>query len=262
MVDGVHGRSKIKDLPWPVFDFDALQKLTLDSRIALLRILGRLVPILSLLPDDTSLPDDFGACYVHVLEQAFSALIRDDDELFKEFFPITLHGGLAAYDKLEDHLADWDRNAAIMVRADVLIDILDLGSYAYFFSEYRGKHQYWDVCVAAWDSYLSKHDNPEHVASLMVSLVNFRDSYAVMSPRGTYRFTWEREVTSCLDHDGTLVEMVYMPGHRPTLHPHRSKLVRRICTTAGMGIYWPGPEIFLIAYFEKHRKLGTLSKGP
>ncbi len=257
VVDGVHSRSKIKDLPWPAFDVEELRKLLVDSRIALLRILGKLVPILSLLPDDTSLPDDFGACYVHVLEVAFSGLIQDDDAQFKEFFPIAFRGGLAAYDKLQEHVADWNRDAAIIVRADVLIDILDLGSYAYFFSEYRGKHQYWDVCVTAWDAFLSKHDDPDRVATLMVNLVNFRSSHVIMSPRGTYRFNWEREVTSYLNHEGALVEMFYVHGQKPKPHPHRSKLVRRICTTGGMGIHWPGPDIFLIAYFEKHRKLGA-----
>ena len=94
VVDGVHSRSKIKDLPWPAFDVEELRKLLVDSRIALLRILGKLVPILSLLPDDTSLPDDFGACYVHVLEVAFSGLIQDDDAQFKEFFPSRFAGDL------------------------------------------------------------------------------------------------------------------------------------------------------------------------
>ena len=111
--------------------------------------------------------------------------------------------------------------------------------------------------MTAWDAFLSKHDDPDRVATLMVNLVNFRSSHVIMSPRGTYRFNWEREVTSYLNHEGALVEMFYVHGQKPKPHPHRSKLVRRICTTGGMGIHWPGPDIFLIAYFEKHRKLGA-----
>ena len=81
----------------------------------------------------------------------------------------------------------------------------------------------------------------------------------ILSPRSTYRFNCERALSAHLEEKGALVDVAYMPGRRRQRHTHPSELVRRICTIAGIGIHWPGADIFLIAYFEKHRKLGTLT---
>jgi hypothetical protein len=259
VVNGVQSRSRIKALPWPAFDFDGRHKLVEDSRQTLLALLGKLLTPLALTPDDVSLPDYFGACYVHVLEETFAVLIKDEEVFFTKWFPISFLGGLAAYDKLNEHLIDWHQETAIILRADVLIDILDMGSYAFFLSQYRGKDHYWETCLASWDKFLKTKENPHEFANFMVNLVNFRSSRMSMTPSRSNRFKWEQALMSYLRHEDALVDMVYMPGRTMKPHSHPSRLVRDICTTGGMGIHWPGPEIFLIAYFERHRKLGPLA---
>ncbi len=254
LVAGVHTRMKIKDLQWPEFVFGEMEKKLIEVRSELLKLFGQLVPELSRLPDDVSLPDFFGECYVKVLEETFASLIRDDDEAFKEFFPVVLDGGLEAFDKVRKHVSEWEKTSAVTLTADVLIDIIDLSSYAKFFAEYRGNQTYWDICASSWDNYLRTHPKPDHLIEYFISLCDFRAGQYELSPRQSARFRWEQALMGYLRSEGSLVDICYMPGRKPRSQPHQSKLVQMICTTGGLSIHWPGPDIFLIAYFEKHRR--------
>lgn len=255
VADGVEQRSKIKDLKWPKFDFDSLAKSVGDMRKELVKLLGKLVPIHSVLPDDQSLPDYFGASYTHVLEETFSALIRDDEAGFGDLYPVAFLGGIAAFDKLQEHVAGWSHlESAVVVKSDVLIDIMEIASYAKFFAEFRGKPAYWDVCTTTWDGYFAHLNKPDESVDYVIRLASFRENQLRLSPRGTYRYHWQQVLGGYLEREGAILEAFYRPGRGGPQHPHPSKLVRRICTTFGMGIDWPGPDIFLIAYFEDHRK--------
>ena len=193
--------------------------------------------------------------YIHILEESFLSLVRDDEESFQEFFPIAFHGAMTAVDRIVKDLKDLYWESAATLRADVLIDIIEIGSYAKFMAEYRDNQKFWEVCVTTWDSFLAAHENPEEVTEFVTSMVRFKQQHIMMSPRSICRMHWQQVLNSFLNNEGSLKDSFYNPHYGyPQPHPHKSKLVRKVCSTFGMGVHWPGPDVFMFAYFENHRR--------
>ncbi|WP_422932166.1 hypothetical protein [Singulisphaera sp. PoT] len=252
-VGDITHRAKVSGLKWPEFNFEEYFKAIQNSRKSIFQRLAKALPLHDSVPADSLLPDLFGTSYGYLLEEAFLAVVEDDEALFDELFPIVLVSGLGAYDKLQDKVAGWNAESAFAVRADVLIDLLEIGSYAKFMSEYKNNSKIWDSCVKTWDVYLSKYPNPGEVISFFAKIVEVRKRQFQISPRQTLRMHWEQVLGGRLNAEGALKDGFYRPGvGPPSRHPHSSKLVRHVCTTLGMGINWPGADLFVLTYLAKH----------
>ncbi len=246
---------KVKDLSWPVFDFDVEIKMASDRKKIVVDKLVQLLPKLKDLATGDDLPDYFGQALTLGVEACYEACEENDVERLKKTLPLVLEASLAAFEKTRARVQNWSQeDSKIVYSTEPLINLLEISGYVRLYSELYQNPELWNVAQGLWDAYLGAVDAHRFI-EFVAAMTSYRDTLFMIMPQDTLRTNWKiyfehkmRERGFPMFPDSESYD--YVNNRRHPDHP--SPLIRTVVGWGGLMVMATVREIFFVTYLSNH----------
>jgi len=251
---------KATDIPWPVVNWDELNRRVEVVREGLIVVFGGLVPHLASLPPSKILPDYFGQAYSVLAEECYAAIAKGNEVMFERVFPPVFAASLAAKERLSTSLLEYDEKTRLIFSTEPIADILALSGHALIQTELDGKG-YWGVTKYQWDKYFAMQTEPTVLPKFLTSLLDYRTSLFSILPRDMARSAWVQDLTSRLVKLGLAEDSLRHRFHPEEVQSHTSPIIRAIGRGGSLLVEKP-EDVFLVVYLMKRPESQGLEWSP
>ena len=246
-----------KELPWPKWDWDTIEKKIDKSNDALIQLEAKCLPILSLINKAENEPDLFGETYHRICQECFESLANNKDEKFSIIFPSLFLSALQAHDRLRASYKDRDARTQILISFQPLSDLIELSGYAKIYSELFSSPKVWETCQGRWDDYLSNKEKKDGTIKYIITSYQYKQAQFGLFARDIWKTNWKIKLNNKL-REMNLINSRFRGddyhGKSEERRVHESPFMRTLCR----GRYEPfitASEIFLLIYFVKQHKI-------
>jgi len=243
-VNDLNTLRKVRDIPWTEIIWKDLHEAVHDAYKNLMRTAAHILPALEKVPPSRYWPDYFGQLYSVVAREAYFAMRRGDELLFKQLFPPLFVSCILANQKLREQLKERDARTMLVLSSGPVEDIVALSGYAKLFSELDGKDYYSQV-AKTWDAYLVDFPEPKNPLKAIVALLEYRMGDFSMPARDLERTGWQQNFERLLRERGLITHGLSRYGSSRARHS--SRIIRAI-TRGGMMIMEHASDVFLVDY--------------
>lgn len=246
---------KVKDLSWPVFDFDAEEKIATNRGKEVVDKLVELLPKLKDLAVEDDLPDYFGQALTLGIEACYQACEENDPDRLKKTLPVVFEASLAAFDKIRAKVQNWaQEDSKIVYSTEPLINLLEISGYARLYSELYQNPAPWQVTQTLWGIYLGATDAHQFIQFLN-AMVRYRDTLFMIMPQDNLRINWKMYFENKMRERGFPIfpdseSYDFVNNRRQPVH--ESALIRVIARWGGLMIVASVREIFFVTYLSSH----------
>ena len=171
-------------------------------RLALIKELVQLTPLLSTSPPQGDLPDSFGFAYTTLCDAMIDALKDMDAATFDLVYPILVPSALKAHDRVKSELAESSAENVLYFATDVMLDVMEISGYAYLWKFGLGEERFWDSVTGVWDGLLSRYRKPADLITLIARGEDFHKQQFATSPRSQIRWQWRGRMRQLLEDKG------------------------------------------------------------
>lgn len=246
---------KVKDLSWPVFDFDVEEKIATNREKEVVDKFVHLLPKLNELAGGDDLPDYFGQALALGIEACYQACEENDPDRLNKILPIVFDASLTAFDKIRAKVQNWaQEDVKIVYSTESLINLLEISGYARLYSELYQNPILWKVTQTLWDDYLGAIDAHQFIQFLN-TMVRYRDNLFMIMPQDNLRTGWKMSFENKLREYGFPIfpdsESYNFLNNRQQ-PVHESALIRIIIMWGGLMIMSSIEEIFFATYLSSH----------
>ena len=187
---------------WPDVNHEKWQERLRMLRLTLITELVQLTPLLPSTPHQSNVPDSFGFAYTTLCDATIGALEGMDAATFEIVYRVLAPSALKAHDRVKSELADSPGDNALILSADVMLDVIEISGYAYLWKFALGEEEFWDSVTSVWDGLLSVHDDPARLIKLIALEEEFHQSQLAISPRSIIRWQWQRRMQHIVEGRG------------------------------------------------------------
>ena len=187
---------------WPDVDPEEWKERLRLLRLALIRELVQVAPLLPITPPTGDLPDSFGFAYTTFCDATIEALEESDASTFKLVYPVLVTSALKAHDRIMAELAESPVESVLLFASDVILDVMEISGYAYLWKFSLGEEQFWDRVTRFWDDLLSGHANPALLIRQIAREEDFHKRQLATSPRSGIRWQWRGRMRQLLGEKG------------------------------------------------------------
>lgn len=195
-------RVKTAGEEWPDINTEQWKRRLHVLRLALIKELVHLTPLLSTDPPTGDLPDSFGFAYSTLCNAMIDALKDMDVTTFEHVYPILVASALKAHNRVRSELAESSAENVLYFSTDVMLDVMDISGYAYLWKFSLGKGSFWDNVTGVWDDLLSRYRQPADLIGLIAGGENFHKHRFATSPRSEIRWQWRGRMRQILEGKG------------------------------------------------------------
>jgi hypothetical protein len=208
-------------------------------------------------------PDFFGFTYTIAAQECFNAMLRADETAFAQLFPEFFGAALTTFDRVPALTKDFEPEARILIRAEPILDLLDLSGFAELFSAILGGG-YSDISRAQWEKYLSAHPRPTEAIGLLAAVMTIKSEALLrIAPRDMIRMDWSTKFDHFLVERGLIGEPFYGPYDRGSLRKkdtHQSPFVRALPENGLDGLLH-ARDVFAAAYLVPRPEASQVAFG-
>ena len=179
-----------------------IRELVQITPLTLIRELVQITPLLPTTPPEGNLPDSFGFAYTILCDATINMLQDMDATTFKTVYPVLVPSALKAHDRVKAELAKSSIENALILSADVMLDVIEVSGYAYLWKFALGENDFWNSVTTVWDVVLSTHKDPVHLVKIIALEREFHQSQLATTPRSTIRWQWRERIQRMLEDKG------------------------------------------------------------
>jgi hypothetical protein len=234
---------KVQDIAWTEISWKDLHEAVQEAYKNLMRTAAYILPTLEKVPPSRYWPDYFGQLYSVVAREAYFAMRRGDESLFKQLFTPLFVSCILANQKLREQLKERDARTMLVLSSGPVEDIIALSGYAKLFSELNGK-DYYSLVAKTWDAYLADFSEPKNPLKAIVALLEYRTVDFSVPARDLERTGWQQNFERLLREQGLLTDG--FSRYESSRARHSSTIIRAI-TRGGM-IMEHASDVFLVDY--------------
>ena len=195
-------RVKTAGEEWPDVNPEQWKERLRVLRLALIKELVQLTPLLSTNPPRGDLPDSFGFAYSTLCDAMIDALKDMDATTFGLVYPILIPSALRAHDRVKTELAESSAENVLYFSTDVMLDVMDISGYAYLWKFSLGKERFWGDVTDVWDDLLSRYREPAYLITLIARGEDYHKQRFATSPRSEIRWQWRGRMRQLFEDKG------------------------------------------------------------
>jgi hypothetical protein len=190
---------RIDGLPWPLIDFEQLDR----DRGQRLKHLAQLKAALSTSLNQVIRSEeypDFAGQFLHTAGEALFAAMRENDaDTVKSLFPDFFQSSLLQFNRLLASAteSDWRVHHTVKIALAPVLDVMDLSGYSILFSELHCNSQISELIVSLWNHYLdsTKGAVEDSKVSFLASAISLAGEGLGLAHRSLIRIKWRQEVS-------------------------------------------------------------------
>lgn len=189
--DDLNSDRRIKGIPWPSLDTDALTERRELRKKALLKHMSAENVHLTLISRPETYPD-FAGQFLHTVGEALlTAMCENDCDTVETLFGSYFDGSLLQLKQLnpKEVTLDWQNQIDLKIAFAPLLDLMELSGYVYLLSDYHDTQKLKQPILKAWNKYLDQ-DSPQHL-QFLAEIVSFSESVFWTTPRELSRTRWK-----------------------------------------------------------------------
>lgn len=238
----------VKDLPWPVFDFEEERKIASERVKEVEDSLINMLPNLATLSIGDDLPDYFGEALTIGVQACYSSCENNNHERLIKILPKVFNASLSAYEIAKKKVENWDQDERkITFSTEPLVNLLDISGYTRLYSELHQNLELWKVMQTTWDYYLTS-DNASEIIKFLVAITQIRTGIFALTPQAILRTEWQMRFNRNMEDQGILEDRHFMDDKKIN---HVSPLIRIIAKRRGLSVF-SGHDVFFATYLEAH----------
>jgi hypothetical protein len=218
---------QVCDTRWlPLGEDDSLERVRV-GRATVFRMLAEIIPDLSDLPSDSSLPDLLGQSRARIANELLSMMEEKREENFAELFLAFFNATIQVERYFFEFATQPGRNDYIRVAIDATMDLMELSGIAYIFSELDDTHFSLSVSKL-WDAYFNQAADKRALLKALYATTDSTFGLPIFSTSAMQRHDWESRVACAMAARGIDTDSNFGTyGYRRT-NTHRSPVIESI----------------------------------